>query len=222
MSVQTADYLDAITHLPSGGRLTFYEIGWEEYERLLTELGNSERFRISYNDGRLEIMSPSAKHERYKNLLHDLVVILSDELDREILSYGSTTLKLEPGKKGAEGDDCFYIQHAGRIGEKNDIDLTQDPPPDLVIEIDLTHESSSKFAIYAALGVPEIWHYGESNWRILQLVGQAYAPVSSSLAFPFLTAEQLAGFVADSETEGQKQARRVFRDWVRTVKSGMS
>ena len=220
MNVQTADYLDVITHLPSGGRLTFYEIGWEEYEQLLTELDDSERFRISYNDGRLEITSPSAKHERYKNLLHDLVVILSDELDREIVSYGSTTLKLKPGKKGAEGDDCFYVQHAGRIGEKNDIDLTRDPPPDLVIEIDLTHASSGKFAIYAALGVSEIWHYDGSIWRILQLVGQYYAPVSFSLAFPFLTAEQLAGFVAHSEAEGQKQARRAFRDWIRTIKSG--
>jgi Uma2 family endonuclease len=27
----------------------------------------------------------------------------------------------------------------------------------LVLEIDITHESSRKFPIYAALGVPEIW-----------------------------------------------------------------
>lgn len=81
MSVQTADYLESITRLPPGGRLTFHDVEWGEYERLLAGLGEGNRFRISYNNGRLEIMSPSARHEKYKNLAHDLVVILSDELD---------------------------------------------------------------------------------------------------------------------------------------------
>ena len=83
MSAETIDYLDAVAHLPPGGRLTFYEIDWEEYEQLLDQLGEESHFRISYDRGRLEIISPSAKHEKYKNLLHDLVLILSDELDQE-------------------------------------------------------------------------------------------------------------------------------------------
>jgi len=218
MSAQTVDYLDAVAHLPPGGRLTFYDIGWEEYEQLLDQLGEGSHFRISYDQGRLEIRSPSAKHEKYKNLLHDLVLILSDELDQEVLSYGSTTLKLKPGRKGAEGDDCFYIQHASEIGEKDQLDLTRDPPPDLVVEIDLTHDSSGKFAIYASLGVPEIWRYDGSRFSIWQLADQAYAPAPFSLAFPFLAAEHLAEFVANSETQGRKQARRTFRAWVRATK----
>ncbi len=220
MRVQTADYLDAVTHLPPGGRLTFYDINWDEYEQLLAELGESPRFRISYSDGRLEIMSPSAKHEKYKNLVHDLVLILSDELDEEVLSYGSTTLKLQPRRKGAEGDDCFYVQHAGDIAERDQIDLRRDPPPDLVIEIDLTHESTGKFDIYAALGVSEIWHYDGARWQILRLTEQAYSPVPFSLAFPILSIEQLAGFVAASMSGSPKQARRAFRDWVKATKSG--
>ena len=220
MRVQTEDYLDAITHLPPGGRLTLYEIGWEEYEQLLDRLGEGAHRRISYDNGRLEIVTPSDKHEKYKNLLHDLVLILSDELDQEVLSYGSTTLKLEPKRKGAEGDDCFYIQHAMQIGGKDRLDLSSDPPPDLVIEIDLTHDSSSKFAIYAALGVPEIWHYDGSRFSIWHLANQAYTPAPPSLAFPFLTAGHLAEFVANSEALGGKQARRVFRAWVRAANPG--
>src|SRR2546422_11633738 len=96
MSVQTADYLDLITRLPPGGRLTLYEITWEEYEQLLEQLGDEYPFRISYDNGRLEIMTPTAKHERDKSLLHSLLFILSNELDQEILCYGSTTLKLKP------------------------------------------------------------------------------------------------------------------------------
>lgn len=72
------------------------------------------------------------------------VLILSDELDQEILSYGSAALKLKSRKKGAEGDDCFYIQPASEIGE-NHLDLSSNPPPDLVVEINLTHDSSGKF-----------------------------------------------------------------------------
>jgi Uma2 family endonuclease len=220
MSVQTADYLDLITRLPPGGRLTLYEIAWEEYEQLLDQLGDEYHFRISYDNGRLEIMTPTGKHERYKSLLHDLVTILSDELDLEILSYGSTTLKLKPKRKGAEGDDCFYIQRAAEIGEKDRLDLTRDPPPDLVIEIDVTHDSAGKFAIYAALGVPEIWRYDGSRFSIWQLTHETYTPTPFSLAFPFLTAEHLAEFVANSEAQGRKQARRTFRDWVRATKPG--
>jgi Uma2 family endonuclease len=149
-----------------------------------------------------------------------LVLILSDELDQEILSYGSTTLKLKASRKGAEGDDCFYIQHASEIGEKDHLDLSRDPPPDLVIEIDLTHDSSGKFDIYSALGVPEIWRYDGSRFSIWQLADQAYAPASFSLAFRFLAAEHLAEFVANSETQGRKQARRTFREWVRANKPG--
>lgn len=107
MSAETVDYLDAVAHLPPGGKLTFYEIGWEEYEQILVQLGDGSHLRIRYDEGRLEVLSPSARHEKYKNLVHDLVLILSDELDQEVLSYGSTTLKLKPRRKGAEGDDCF-------------------------------------------------------------------------------------------------------------------
>jgi Uma2 family endonuclease len=219
VTVQSTAYLDAITHLPPGGRLTFYDIRWEQYEQLTDHLAEDSHFRISYDQGRLEIMTPSAKHEKYKNLLHDLVLILSDELDREILSYGSTTLSLKSSRKGVEGDDCFYIQRASDLGEKDQIDLSKDPPPDLVIEIDLTRESSHKLAIYAELGVPEIWRYDGSRWQIWQLIERAYNPAPFSLAFPFLAAADLAEFVANSETQGRKQARRAFRLRVRKNKS---
>ena len=220
MRVPTTEYLDAATHLPPGGRLTFYEIGWDEYEQLLDQLGDDYHFRISYDDGRLEIMTPSGKHEKYKNLLHGLILILGDELDQEILSYGSVTLKLKSARKGAEGDDCFYIQHARQLGDKDQLDLSIDPPPDLVIEIDVTRDSSKKFAIYAALGVPELWHYDGSVFSIWRLAGQEYTRASFSLAFPFLTAEHLAEFARNSQAQGRKEARRVFRAWVRAKNSG--
>jgi Uma2 family endonuclease len=222
MRSQSVDYLEAATHLPPGGKLQLNDISWDEYEGLLDQFGEGSHFRISYDRGRLEIMSPSFKHEKYKDLLHDLVLILSDELDQEILSYGSATLRHKSSKKAAEGDGCFYVQRASEIDEKDQLDLSHDPPPDLVVEIDLTHDSSGKFDIYATMGVPEIWCYDGKRSSIWQLTGQAYARTSFSLAFPFLAAEHLDEFVSNSETHGRKQGRHTFRDWVRRTKPGTS
>jgi Uma2 family endonuclease len=219
MSVQSTDYMDVVTYLPLGGRLTLYGIDWDEYEQLLVQLDEHSHLRVSFNQGRLEIMSPSAKHEQYKNLLHDFVMLLSDELEREVLSFGSTTLKVQPQRRGAEGDDCFYIQHASAVTGKNFLDLRIDPPPDLVIEIDLTSESVGKFAIYAALGVTELWHYDGDGWRIWGLNGNDYHLVTHSIAFPFVTSVEIADFVMQSETIGPLKARRRLRQWVDVNKS---
>jgi len=210
MSAVIVDHMDAINHLPAGGTLTLCEIDWDEYEQLLEQLSNHGNLRLNYNQGRLEIMSPSAKHEKYKNLLHDLVVILGDELEQDVFSYGSVTLKLKSGNRGAEGDDCFYIQHASQVAGKDRLDLTFDPPPDLLIEIDLSSESSTKFAIYSAVGAPETWRYDGINWQIWTLQGQDYKLAAHSLAFDFLNADQIAEFIVQSETDGPYKARRAF------------
>ena len=84
-------------------------------------------------------------------------------------SFGA--LKVKANEKSAEADDC-YIQHAADVANKDGIDLIGDPPPDLVVEIDLSNESTGKLGIYAALGVPEIWRFDGSYWQILCLSGQ--------------------------------------------------
>jgi Uma2 family endonuclease len=217
MSAYTEDYIEALSHVPPGGRLTLHEVAWEEYERLIGRRTDSSRVRISYDLGNIEIISPSAKHEKYTNLIHDLVLMLGDELEQDILSYGSVTLKLQSRKKGAEGDNCFYIKNAGRMTGMDQVDLATDPAPDLVIEVDVMNESSAKLEIYAAMGVPEIWRYDGAVLRIFGLSDQTYVRLSESLAFPFLSAERITEFIRDSETLGTYQARKSFRSWVRTV-----
>ena len=86
--------------------------------------------------------------------------------------------------KGAEPDGSFYVQNADAIIGKRRIDLSVDPPPDVVVEIDITSESLSKFPIYAAFGVPEIWRYDGRAAQIYHLVNQSYVETDASLAFP--------------------------------------
>ncbi len=76
MTTQAADYLEAIDHLPPGATLTLQHVGWDDYEQLLTELTERPGLRVSYDRGRMEIMSPLLEHEEYKGLIHDLVRIL--------------------------------------------------------------------------------------------------------------------------------------------------
>jgi Uma2 family endonuclease len=42
----------------------------------------------------------------------------------------------------SEPDECFYIQNLSAVKGKKRIDLNQDPPPDLVVEIDITSRSA--------------------------------------------------------------------------------
>src|SRR3712207_1549441 len=109
MSTETASYRDAIAHLPAGGTLLLYQVSWEDYEQLLADLGDGYTVRISYDEGRLEIMSPLAEHEAYKDLIHDLVRMLAIETGVTLETRGSTTLKQQVLAKGAEPDSCFYV-----------------------------------------------------------------------------------------------------------------
>lgn len=216
---QTADYIEIIEHLPAGAVLRFQRVGWDEYEDLLNHFGDRPGFRISYNKGILEIMSPLPEHEAFKEIILSLARILSEELNIPLETRGSTTYRQKRRSKGAEPDTSFYVQNAAAMIGKRNIDLAVDPPPDVVVEIDVTSESEGKFPIYASLGVPEIWRYdGQRAW-MYQLSDDCYVEIDSSLAFPILTPPALAQFLEQSKTQGQSATLAAFRQWVREQQS---
>lgn len=215
MSVIVSSFYEVVTRLPDGAVLRLDEVAWEDYEQLLAELGEGYAERIFYDDGRMEIMAPAFTHERAKNVVHDLVTTLRDALDVEVMSFGSTTLKRALRAKGAEPDDSFYIQNAARMIGKEDFDLQHDPPPDLVLEVDCTSSSIDKFAIYAALGVPEIWRLVKREVRIYWLTGDRYEASPTSRSFSFLPAQTLSTLLAQGLDQGERQATRALREWLR-------
>ncbi|HKS41389.1 MAG TPA: Uma2 family endonuclease [Blastocatellia bacterium] len=216
MSTHTADYLEAIEHLPEGAMLRLEHITWNEYEQLLEEMAEHPGMRASYDGGRVEIMSPTTEHEEYKDFIYSMVRDLSKELKIKLETRGSATYKQKHFQKGAEPDCSFYVQNARVIIGKRQIDLNVDPPPDVVVEIDITSESLGKFPIYAAFGVPEIWRYDGEHAQIYHLVNQSYVEAARSLAFTCLTAKALTDFIEQSKTEGQSAALEAFSQWVRT------
>jgi len=188
-------------------------ISWQTYETLLAELSH-RRLRLIYNRGNLEIMAPSPEHELLKEVLGRFVETLAEELEVRIKPLGSTTFK-RPELIGVEPDKCFYIQNISAIKGKKRIDMNQDPPPDLVVEIDITSRSESSLQVYANLGVPEVWIYNGSRLRINRLEDGGYVECDRSLAFPSVAILEIVSFLEQAETMDYLELVKSFRNWVK-------
>ena len=196
-------------------KVILHGISWETYERLLADKEDRPVPRLAYDRGALEAMRPSFEHEGLARNISVVVTVVAEELEIDELDAGSTTFKREDLERGFEPDGCFYIQHAGRIRGKRRIDLTTDPPPDLVIEVDITSPSLNKLSIYAGIGVPEVWHHDGERLTIFCLEGDRYVGVAASRVLPPLDGDTMSGFVELSRTQGRTVVKRAVREWVR-------
>src|SRR5215210_278835 len=156
---------------PPEGRVTLRNVGWETYELLVEEDPDRSAPRFFYDRGELEIVSPSFEHEQIARVIALLVEELAVELDIDVVSAGSTTFKREDFSRGFEPDASFYFAaNASRVRGKRRLDLDAgDPPPNLVVEVDITSPSASKLPIYARLGVAEVWRHDGDRLAILGL-----------------------------------------------------
>jgi Uma2 family endonuclease len=190
-------------------------VSWETYEHLLADHLDRSAPRFTYDHGVLEIMSPSTEHEKDNRTIALLVEILAEAYGIDVENVGSMTFKRKDLKRGFEPDSCFYIQSAERVRGKNNIDITTDPPPDLVIEIDITSPSLDKFPLYAQVGVTEIWRYDGKRLMIFRLEAGQYIEQDDSIALPRLTSADLSRFIEQSKTLKRTEWLRNIRDWAR-------
>ena len=200
---------------PPEQKIILQHVSWETYARLLADHKDRSSPRFTYDHGMLEIMSPSTEHERLNRRLATIVEIVAEELRIDFDNVGSNTFTRADLLRGFEPDSCFYLQNVERILDKAQIDLETDPPPDLIIEIDITHPSLEKFPIYAQVGVGEIWRYDGSRFAIFRLEEARYVEHHASTVLPGLTAAVIADFL-----EASKQLKRTswvqrVREWVR-------
>lgn len=206
----------AVTLAPTSHRIVLDGIHWTTYQALIRDLESEPHKRLTYNQGRLEIMVPLPPHERYKSLMGRLVEVTTEESATEIASLGSTTWSREDLQKGLEADECFYIQNEQAVRGKDAIDLTVDPPPDLAIEVDNTQSSLNRLEIYAAIGVPEVWRFDGKTLTIYRLIKDHYQPQEISTALPLLNRTDILRFLESSQTMGETTWVRAFRQWIRS------
>ncbi|MEH2417436.1 Uma2 family endonuclease [Nostoc sp.] len=196
-------------------RTVLHNISWETFEALLKDTGEDRRSRFAYDCGVLEIMTPLFEHENPKIQFDRFILVLAEELGIEIRSAGSTTLKRKISKRGIEPDTCYYIQNELAIRGKQTLDLENDPPPDLAIEIDITSSSVNKLGIYSALGVTELWRYDGQNLKFYQLIEGQYVECKFSIAFPLVLVSEISRFIEQSKSMGEITLLKSFRAWVR-------
>jgi Uma2 family endonuclease len=213
----TGEILNAAEHLPVGATLVVPQVPWDDYERLLANLAERPRLRVSYDCGRLEIVSPLSEHGEYESLIEDLVRAACQLFRLRLEKRANATWKKRSLSKGAEADASYYIANAQRIIGKRTIDLDTDPPPDIVVEIDVTNDSFHKFPIYAALAVPEVWRYDGQSCRFYRLAEGQYTEASVSRFLPALTGQMISEALELGKTEGQDEALRAFRRNVRKL-----
>ncbi|HUS38891.1 MAG: Uma2 family endonuclease [Pirellulales bacterium] len=201
----------------SAGCVVLHNIAWDTYKTLRDDEYN-RNLRFTYDRGELEIMSPSREHERVKTLIGRMIETFTEILDIPISSGGSTTYRSEAKDRGLEPDECYYVANEAKMRGKDEVDLEIDPPPDLVVEVDITRRWLNRTAIYADLGVPEIWEYHEDKLivHLLQPDG-TYTQDGQSKCFPMIPLDGIQRFL-DQRGEGNETSWiRSFREWVRTL-----
>ncbi|KAB8318995.1 Uma2 family endonuclease [Tolypothrix campylonemoides VB511288] len=203
------------TRTSSEQRVVLRNISWQTFETMLAEMGNDRASRIAYDRGTLEIMTPLLPHEYWNRLIERLIFVLGEELNLEILPTGSTTLKRKDLRRGAEPDSSYYIHNEARVRNKIEIDLNNDPPPDLVVEVDLTSSSLDRFQIYASLGVLELWYHDEGVLHIYQLQQGEYVQCNNSPTFAQLPLIEIPRFLEESQRIGVMGMTQNFWNWVR-------
>ncbi|BAB78257.1 Uma2 family endonuclease (plasmid) [Anabaena sp. FACHB-709] len=168
------------TELPPGAVVRL-PASWQEYQHLCSQRGDGSIPRIKYRDGEVLLMSPLPVHGRDAHLLANIVMALLDHDEREYDAFTPVTMSL-PQESGIEPDYCFYIDNWQAVSGKKRIDWGQDPPPDLVIEIDVT--SYSDVQDYLPYRVREVWLFRNQQLLIHQLQGENYQLQTHSCYFP--------------------------------------
>lgn len=211
---QTLESTPAWTTAPIQ-RVLLASVSWNTYQQLLAEHDGNRSTHFTYDEGLLEIMVLSARHERKADVLSQIVAVLAEELEIDIVSFGSTTFQRQDLQKGFEPDACFYIPNEPLMRDKLDIDLNTDPAPDLIIEVDITSPSLNKFPIFAALGIAEIWRYDGESVRIWSLKNGNYQESTSSQLLSVATGTVLTELLEAEPGMRRTEWLRRLRSWVR-------
>lgn len=200
---------------PAEQKVILHNVSWGTYERLMDERGESRVPRFAYDRGELEIMSPSTEHESAAYFLELLVAVFAGEVGVNVYGVRSTTFKREDLERGFEPDASFYVQNEELIRGKPRIDLELDPPPDLVIEVDITSPSLNKLPIYARIGVPEVWRHDGEVAKIFGLRDDGYEEAAESTVLSPLSGPVISRFVEESRSLGSASWMRNVREWAR-------
>lgn len=194
--------LDRLTAHATAEKHIYYGVSWGAYSQLLDDLGDDRSVRLTFSRGVLEIMSPKRLHEQITRLVDMVVTLLAFELGLNVDNCGAMTLRVESAQRGGEPDSCFYVANEAAVRGVDEIDLQVHPPPDIVLEVDITSPSLDKFGLYLAAHIPEVWRYDGAHVSFHTLTEGRYEIAPHSLCFPHLTAAMLERYLKIGRGQG--------------------
>ena len=185
-----------------GSHLLMSDVAWTTYSDFLKMFSESPAVRLTFDRGMLEIMSPSLHHDDESRFFVSLIQILAEEWGRPFKPGGSTTMRRKPKQAGLEADECFWLDSAPQMAGRRQLNLRRDPPPDLAIEVELRRSSINRMALFARLGVPEVWRLRKTGLTFHTLAGKKYDETATSVAFPGVTPALIEKFVNKAAEAG--------------------
>jgi Uma2 family endonuclease len=204
--------------------VVLHYVSWETYERLLGDDEERRVPRLTYDRGVLELVTPSMPHEEDARTITRIVDIVAANLGIPIRNVGSTTFRRKDLERGFEPDASFYIQNEERIRGQQDVDLSVDPPPDVVLEMEVSRSAIDKLGLFASMGISEVWRCDGQRVSIFILDRErdSYRESSQSLALSTLTSEVLTRFLTESRATLSPDWFQAVSDWARERRSPAS
>ena len=199
------------TLIPAETRSVLDNIRWETFVDLSEQRRGSVP-RMTFDEGVLELMSPGRLHENIGRLLGRLVETYTEVHNIEIVSVASTTYKRKDLQRAFEPDESYYIEHADQIRHKADVDLLIDPPPDLVIEVEITSSAIAKMKLFASMDIPEVWRHDGDRLAMYRLVNGVYQQQESSSGIPGLSTAMITAVLNQRFEVGETALIRTFRE----------
>lgn len=203
------------TLMPAAPHALLHNVRWETYEALLEDL-DEKAYRLVYDRGDLEIVTPSHRHEQWVHFASRMIEAATLELDIPIHGGRSTLFKRRDLQAGIEPDECYWVQTEPAMRGHLDHDPYVDPPPDLVLEGEKSRTIVPRLPILARLGVGEVWRYDGRRLVILRLDpdGQ-YREATASACFPWLPIDGFVGHLRRAGLTDETTWLRAFVAWVR-------
>ena len=201
---------------PIRSGVVFHGVTWDDYEAMLRLVGERP-IRVTYDRGTMEVFMPSFGHEDDAHLLGRIIETLTDGLDIPMKAGRTTTHRRRDLDRGAEPDQCYWFhENARRVVGKRQLDLAVDPPPDLIIEVDVSSSSLERQPIFAAMGVPEVWRLAGQKLDFLHREPDGtYQARDLSLNFPAVSVAEIARFLDSGRGDDETTWVRSFRAHIR-------
>ena len=197
-------------------------ISWDLYERVNDAMGEGRSPRMIFCDGSLTIVVTSRTHDWYAERLGDLVKGVAQGLGIAWEDAGQATFRRKDMNSGLEGDKTFYLaEHAELMKGPRNIDLEVQPPPDLAIEVEVSHPAEAAMAAWSRLGVPEVWRFDPVSDQFgfwLRQEDGRYESSDRGLGFSILTVADILDQMRLACDLGASQWHAQLRDWVRNVR----